>query len=128
MPSGDLLHGVRVLVVDDDPDVLQLLSFALDACGASVNGATCVREALTAIRAAHPHAVVTDIRMPEEDGFALLRHVKQLDAEVKPKAVIAVTGEVPQMKAQGLDAGFAAFLMKPVDPWSVCWTVADHVR
>jgi CheY-like chemotaxis protein len=121
-----VLVGVRVLVVDDDPDTTDLFATALAACGADVVTTTSAPEALRALRDRAPDVVVTDIAMPGADGYWLLREIRQLeDARARALPVLAVTAFGREhLRARVLAAGFVDRLEKPVDPEALCVAVA----
>jgi signal transduction histidine kinase/ActR/RegA family two-component response regulator len=109
----------RVLVVDDAPDTLAVLRAMIEAAGHEVETADSVESALEAARRLRPDVVVTDIGMPDSDGFDLLRRLR---AEAAPAAlpVVALTGFAsPQDRDAALGAGFAAHIPKPVEPASL---------
>jgi len=122
-----VLVGLRVLVVDDDPDVLELFSVALTACGAEVTTVDNARDALALATQTRPHAVVSDIAMISEDGYWLVRQLKRLPgamlADVPVIAATAYGHEHP--RARVLAAGFAEHLQKPIDPELLCRLVAS---
>jgi CheY-like chemotaxis protein len=120
MPASGLapvLHGVRVLVVDDVADARDMLTVLLTLCGAEVVAADCVRSARVALAAQLPDVLVSDIGMPDEDGYDLIRTLRARGPEqggLLP--AIAVTGfATEQDRARALAAGFQAHLAKPVD-------------
>jgi CheY-like chemotaxis protein len=121
-----VLVGVRVLVVDDDPDTTDLFAAALAACGADVVTTTSAPEALRALRDRAPDVVVTDIAMPGADGYWLLHEIRQLDdARARALPVLAVTAFGREhLRARVLAAGFVDRLEKPVDPEALCVAVA----
>ena len=108
-PLQRILVGLRVLVVDDDPDVLELFAVALTACGAEVTATDNARDAVALSARTRPHAIVSDIAMVGEDGYWLVRELRRLPAEVVADVpVIAATAygrEHP--RARVLAAGFA---------------------
>jgi signal transduction histidine kinase/CheY-like chemotaxis protein len=110
------LSGVRVLVVDDEPDARDLIRSALKSLGADVSAAESVSEALDAIRSRPPHVILTDIAMPNEDGYDLLRQARAIaapeSASIPAAAISAYAGE--QERTRALEAGFAMHLAKPV--------------
>jgi CheY-like chemotaxis protein len=120
------LTGVRVLVVDDDADVLELFAVALSVCGADVFAAGSAREALALTVQTRPHVVVSDIAMMSEDGYWLVREIQRLpDREVARVPVLAATAygrEHPRQRV--LAAGFTELVQKPVDPDVLCRLVA----
>ena len=115
-PSAHVLAGVRVLLVDDEPDARELLAVVLERFGASVTVVASARDALAALDRALPDVIVSDIAMPDEDGRALLRAVRARPA--------ASGGRVPALalsayargedRAEALAAGFEEHLSKPV--------------
>jgi CheY-like chemotaxis protein len=124
-----VLKGVRALVVDDDEDNLELFSAALTACGAVVATASRAEEALRILSSQRVDVVVSDIAMPEGDGYWLIGQVRRLpDPRFSSIPVVAVTAfgrEHPRTRV--LAAGFADHLQKPVDPEALCEAVARAV-
>jgi CheY-like chemotaxis protein len=125
-PLPRILHGVRILVVDDDPDTTDLFATALSACGADVVTTLGAREALSMLAARALDAVVTDIAMPGADGYWLVREIRGLaDARVRDLPVVAVTAFGREhSRARALAAGFVDHLVKPVEPAALCVAVA----
>jgi CheY-like chemotaxis protein len=112
------LEHVRVLVVDDVPQDRDLLTTLLGQCGAEVSSAASVREALERARAHPPDVLVTDIAMPEEDGYALVRRLRGMEREGGGRiGTVAVTALASREdRARSLAEGFDLHLTKPVDP------------
>jgi CheY-like chemotaxis protein len=121
------LHGITVLVVEDDDDTREVLKVMLEMCGARVVCAETARDGLQTFRREQPRAIVSDIAMPGEDGYWLIGEVRQqlgVTADKVPAvAVTAFSGQHP--RAAALAAGFQAHLAKPVDPDELCRTVAQ---
>ncbi|HYV57859.1 MAG TPA: response regulator, partial [Candidatus Nitrosopolaris sp.] len=110
------LEGVHVLVVDDDVDARESLVMVLKECGAEVVAVSSAREALKAVGRVVPDVLVSDIAMPEVDGYGLLRRLRALPVErpVPALALTAYAGEDHRRRA--LAAGFEMHLAKPIDP------------
>lgn len=105
----------RVLLVDDTPDLLLPTRRRLTSLGYDVETATDGRQALDAIAARKPDAVVLDVMMPELNGFQVCRRIKQTDAW-KDVVVILLTAKVGQAdRFWGEQAGADAYLTKPLD-------------
>jgi CheY-like chemotaxis protein len=123
------LHGIRIVLVDDDADNLEVMTLFLERFGASVIPATSADEAMRQLVDAVPDAVVTDIGMPGEDGFALLRRVRQLPSDRgRDVPAIALTAYArPEDREAVLTAGFQAYVTKPVEPRDLVQTIADVV-
>ena len=121
-----LLGGVRVLVVDDDEDTVELFAFTLAACGADVVTAGNAAEAIGILAGMMPDVVVSDIAMPGGDGYWLLREIRELlDVRARTLPVVAVTAFGREhIRARALAAGFFDHLEKPLDPEMLCLTVA----
>ena len=115
-PSADL-SGVRVLVVEDDADSLDLLGRLLRGANAEVTSARSAAEAMTALAAGRPHVLVSDIGMPGEDGYALIRRVRQAERDTTHRlpAVALTAFARPDDRRRALLAGFQVHLPKPVD-------------
>jgi len=112
------LHGVHVLVLDDEPDAREAIAAVLENCGAHVRAVATVREALAAIDRGETEVVVSDIAMPSEDGYRFIEELRQLPPERGGRlAVIALTAHAGLVERQRiLGAGFDAYLAKPIEP------------
>src|SRR5262249_18402048 len=112
------LKGVSVLVVEDDPETLDLLKFILDQRQAEVTTAASAAEALRVLEDSPADVLVSDLAMPDQDGYDLIRRVRSLAPErggnVPAVALSAYTRAEDRMRA--LAAGFSLHLPKPVDP------------
>ena len=112
MEASSELPGIRVLVVDDEPDALEVLGFALSLRGALVTCAGSVNRALE-VSAAQYEIVLTDLSMPQRDGYDLLCALRERGDRTP---VIALTGvSMPHERQRGLASGFAEYLIKPID-------------
>jgi signal transduction histidine kinase len=120
------LSRLRVLVVDDDPDSREVVREVLEQAGATVAVAASSREALAAIAQEPPDVLLSDLGMPEEDGYQLLRSVRALAKDaggsVPAAALTAYTQAEDRLAAQ--DAGFQGYLAKPIDPAELTAAVA----
>lgn len=125
----DRLRGCRVLVVDDEPDILYLFDAFLSYAGAEVVPVDSARTAAHRFVNERFDVVVSDLSMPGEDGCWLARTLRREMAEqgrsVPLVAVTAYGDQYPMQRA--LDAGFTAYLGKPVDPDDLCEQVAQLV-
>lgn len=127
--TGDthgVLGGKRVLVVDDDDDARMVLAVMLRQAGAEVVTAASAAQALATFAAAHFDAVVSDIAMPGQDGYALISHLRKTST-VPAIAVSAIATGVDD-RARVLAAGFTEFVRKPVDPTELAAIVANAIR
>jgi hypothetical protein len=117
-PSSVSLAGLRVLVVDDEADTRDLLKFVLKQCEAEVIAVDSVPEALKALKEFMPDVLVSDIGMPVEDGYALIRQVRAMpEASLSQIPAIALTAFANQSdRDRTLEAGFQMHLPKPVEP------------
>jgi signal transduction histidine kinase/CheY-like chemotaxis protein len=125
--SSSLLDGWRVLVVDDEPDALALAQATLETAGASVRACRSADAALTELKQWRPDVLVSDIEMPGEDGYSLMRKVRALapsDGGDTPAIALTAYGRV-QDRLRALDAGFTVHLPKPVDPSELASVVAS---
>ncbi len=128
-----LLAGVRVLVVDDEADARELTIIALERCGAEVLAAASGSDAITAVLASpaerRPHVLVSDIGMPREDGYELIRKVRTLDAtDGGDIPAVALTGyATPGDVDRALAAGYQVHVAKPIDPYALADAVAKLV-
>src|SRR5262245_33663803 len=118
------LDGVRILVVDDDRDVRDGLRAVLEDRGALVILATSASDARRHLAAVRPDVLVSDIRLPGEDGYAFLRAVRAgLSAPALP-AVAITAYEADETSERALAAGFHAHFAKPFDPDALIDTIA----
>jgi CheY-like chemotaxis protein len=119
------LIGLLVVIVDDDPDALDLFAAMLRACGAAVATAGNAADALALIAGHRPHVVVSDIAMAGGDGYWLVSEVRRLDEAVSGVPVIACTAFGREhSRDRVLAGGFTDHLQKPVDPEVLCRAVA----
>ena len=111
------LDGLRLLVVDDDPDTRELLTILFSGEGAEIIAAASVVEALEALSCFQPDMLISDISLPDEDGYSLLQKVRKLDASQRGQIpAIALTAHVmDEDRARALSAGFDRHLSKPTD-------------
>ncbi|HSE23879.1 MAG TPA: ATP-binding protein [Pyrinomonadaceae bacterium] len=120
IPFDDLnsLQGLHILIVDDDRDSLDLLVTVLQQCGAQVVTAGSASEGLDLISNAKPDIVISDIEMPNEDGYAFMRKLRALPAnqggQIPSVALTAHAKAEDRMRA--LAAGFHIHVPKPVEP------------
>ena len=118
----EVLRGARILVVDDEEDVRSYAMTVFQIVGAEVRAARSAREAKALVETWRPDVVVTDIGMPGEDGYALLRALRESD-QLPVIALTAYAREEDRGRAE--EAGFDAFVAKPVDPAVLRRAVAD---
>jgi signal transduction histidine kinase/ActR/RegA family two-component response regulator len=130
-PEGmPLLAGVRVLLVDDEPDALEMMAAALETCGATVKAASSVRDAIETLGHTGIDVVLSDIAMPGQDGYELIREIRSMHtsaiASIPAAAVTACVRDDERERA--LAAGFQTHLAKPVQPIALAQTVATLAR
>jgi CheY-like chemotaxis protein len=126
-PLVSELAGLKVLVVDDQPDARDLIKRVLEDCGADVFAAASASAALAALPAWRPDVLVSDIGMPDTDGYELLRRIRALGIERGGKIpAIALTAFArSEDRTRALRAGFVVHVAKPVDPAELVATVAS---
>src|SRR5215470_12491644 len=131
--SGELA-GVRALVVDDDDDARELIERALTQYGAGVVAVSSAAEAYALIAATppqeRPDIMVTDIGMPGEDGYSLMRRVRELERErnsYTPAVALTAYGRTED-RIQALMAGFQTHIVKPVDPAELAAVITSLIR
>ncbi len=124
-PSPRPLEGLSVLVVDDDLDARELVSTMLCEAGAEVVTAGSADEAMAAIHARRPDVLLSDIGMPGEDGYSLLRRVRALEPTLGLIPAAALTAYAsPADRSRALSAGYASHVPKPFDPQELASVVA----
>ncbi|MGH7347714.1 MAG: ATP-binding protein, partial [Candidatus Rokuibacteriota bacterium] len=125
--QGPSLRGLRVLVVDDDPDALELIATILRRADAEAMPCASPPEALAALRSWKPHVLVSDIEMPGEDGYSLIRRVRELagaDGGQIPAVALTAYGRAED-RVRSLSAGYSMHVAKPVDPVELGVIVAN---
>ncbi len=105
-----------MLVVDDEADTRQWIVTVLSECGASVTAVSCTSEALEALETLQPDVLVSDIGMPNEDGYALMRKIRELEPKLGGRIpAVALTGYASvEDYRQAINAGFQLHVAKPV--------------
>ena len=121
------LDGVRILLVEDNPDTLDMLKTIFDECGAEVITAASAIQALEALERFRPDALVSDIAMPNQDGYDLIWQVRSRGPEQGGKIpAVAVTAyATAEDRVRVLASGFQAHVSKPIDPGELIATVAS---
>jgi PAS domain S-box-containing protein len=121
------LNGCRVLVVEDETDASDLIATVLTRAGAAVDVVASVGSALAAVRGSRPDVLLSDIGIPGDDGYVLIREVRKQESQggdhLPAAAVTAYARSEDRRRA--LDAGFDGFIPKPVQPGVVVRTVRD---
>ncbi|HEY0100837.1 MAG TPA: PAS domain S-box protein [Pyrinomonadaceae bacterium] len=123
------LDGLKALVVDDEPDARELLSVGLGQCGAQVTMASSARDALAALAAAKFDVLISDIGMPGEDGYELIRRVRELPpgAGGRTPAVALTAYARTEDRLRAMRAGFEMHVSKPVELAELIAIVANLV-
>lgn len=125
-PDADDLAGIRILVVDDDPDARDLVAHILSQQGASIVTAASALKALALLEDCRPDIIISDIGMPDVDGYDFMRQVRMLGeargGQVPALALTAFTRSDDRMRA--LRAGFTSYMSKPVEPPELLAAVA----
>lgn len=124
------LKNLRIIVVDDEADTLEILKIALERCGAEVRVALSAAEALKTFTGWKPDLLVSDLGMPGEDGFEFIRKVRNLAPEeggnVPAVALTAYVREEDRLKA--LNSGFQRHVAKPIDPTALAKILEDLIK
>jgi len=108
-----MVAQTSVLVVDDEPQVVWMLRFSLEAAGYRVLSAREGREALVAVREHKPDLMLLDIMMPVMDGWAVLQHLQEVPAEERPKVIVLSARTGLRDRAKATELGADAFVPKP---------------
>jgi CheY-like chemotaxis protein len=117
---------MRVLVVEDDEDTREIVRRTLESAGASVEVAATAREARHEMLADAPDVLISDIRMPEEDGYSLIRSLRGAGVETPAIALTAYARSEDADEARS--AGFQMHLAKPIDAAQLVDAVAAVLR
>lgn len=110
------MTGLRILVVDDEPDTREVIAEVLEQCGAQVITVASAPDAIAAVEKLQPDVLISDIGMPGEDGYTLIRKLRA-DGNLKQIPAVALTAYArDEDRQKALSAGFQIHLPKPVDP------------
>ena len=117
-PELERLQGLHVLIVEDDTDSRNVLALLLQKLGALVEAVPSAKEAMARVVNRRPDVIVSDIGMPEEDGYSLIRRLRQMPADIEKKLpAIALTAYARKQDADAaINAGYDCHLPKPVAP------------
>ncbi|WP_340643545.1 hybrid sensor histidine kinase/response regulator [Phormidium pseudopriestleyi] len=128
--SEPSLEGINLVVVDDDPDTLEFLEFVLQQYGANVRAVNSAQQAIAAIEKSIPDLLLSDIGMPQMDGYMLIQELRQwepqLGGAIPAIALTAYAGETNRQ--QILEAGFQQHLAKPIQPAELVQAIAFWVQ
>jgi signal transduction histidine kinase/ActR/RegA family two-component response regulator len=127
--NAGALEGLKVLVVDDDQDAVNLFCTVLAGAGAETRSAVSAAHALAALDDWQPDVLVSDIEMPREDGYALIRRVRQRRDGLATVPAVAVTayGRLED-RVRVLEAGFQMHIVKPVEPTELIAVITSLAR
>jgi CheY-like chemotaxis protein len=132
-PDPCALEGIKVLLVEDEPDTRDLLTTILQECGAQVIAVDSATEAMTSIQRQLPDVLLSDIGMSGTNGYDLIREIRSLPPEkggtIPAVALTAYAG--PTDRRRALVAGFHVHMAKPVEPdelLAVIGSLGRHVR
>ncbi|MBW4657949.1 MAG: PAS domain-containing protein [Drouetiella hepatica Uher 2000/2452] len=126
--TGDL-SDIKILVVDDDPDSREFIAFALEQAGATVTVVGSGSEALQSLIQSPPDLLISDIGMPEMDGYALMQQIRSLTSpqgKIPAIALTAYAGEADEQRAY--QVGFQKHMAKPIDPVAGVAAVSELIR
>ncbi|MBD2213681.1 response regulator [Nostoc linckia FACHB-104] len=120
-------QGLRLVVVDDDPDTIKLLGILFELEGAEVKTATSVKQAIEIFSFFQPDILISDICLPDEDGYSLIKKIRKLDAQTGRKTpAIAFSAYVTDDdRRNAYLAGYQRYLHKPFNLDVLAGTVAD---
>jgi DNA-binding response OmpR family regulator len=116
---------VKILIVDDDVELVGLLSFALETAGYAVVTAFDGREALASVRKHEPDLIILDVNLPSQDGFQVLAECRRIS---QVPVIMLTVRATEQDEIQGLDLGADDYLRKPFSPRALLARVRAHLR
>ncbi len=115
--------GARILIVDDQPDHVEMYRFALEHAGFVVDEAVTGNAALARVRSTRPDAIVLDVRLPDIDGWHVCRELKADPDTARIPIIILTAAASPTLGERAAQAGCAAHLLKPCYPEDLTQTV-----
>ncbi|MBD3884129.1 PAS domain-containing protein [Phormidium tenue FACHB-886] len=122
---SQVLQGLKILAVDDEADMRNYLAFVLELAGARVTLAASAKEAIAAFSEAKPDLLISDIGMPEVDGYTLLQQLRSTLPHSEQIPAIALTAYVGELnQQQALAAGFQQHVGKPIEPHNLIEAIA----
>jgi PAS domain S-box-containing protein len=129
-PACAQVSGMKVLVVDDEPDARSLLKRVLEECKAVVWVAASAAEALQLVQSERPDVIASDVGMPGEDGYSLIRQIRLLPADRggETPAVALTAYARPEDRVKAMMAGFQQHVSKPVQPAELIAMIASLSR
>ena len=119
------LEGIRIMVVDDDPDIRELMTMALESEGAVVSQAVDGNDAINVFKTTAPEVVVLDMMLPHRSGFLVLEHIQTTEAP--PPVIMVTANEGRRHKAYAESLGVSAYLNKPVAMARLLDTVVEEL-
>ena len=119
------LEGIRIMVVDDDPDIRELMTMALESEGAVVSQAVDGNDAINVFKTTEPEVVVLDMMLPHRSGFLVLEHIQTTEAP--PPVIMVTANEGRRHKAYAESLGVSAYLNKPVAMARLLDTVLEQL-
>jgi signal transduction histidine kinase/DNA-binding response OmpR family regulator len=121
-----VLDGLRILVVDDEADTRDLILTVLKQCGADVRSSESAADALAQFQEWSPDMLISDIGLPGEDGYSLLKKVRELNGQSATIPAVALTAyATPEDRDRVLSAGFQMHIAKPVEPEELLTIIAN---
>lgn len=124
------LQGLRLMVVEDDADARELVCTILKECGAEVKAVASAAETFDALREWGPDLIISDIEMPGEDGYSLMRRIRSssLGKESEVPAVALTAHARVEDRVRALNAGFQSHITKPVDPTELIAVISSLTK
>ncbi|MDX2228173.1 MAG: response regulator [Leptolyngbyaceae cyanobacterium bins.349] len=121
------LHQIQILVIEDHADSREFVQRVLEGAGAAVTAVACAQDAISLLEQTRPNVIVSDIAMPGEDGYQLMRHIRASISREIP--AIALTAYVrPEDRREALRAGFQTHLAKPVNAEELVGVIEELVQ
>jgi len=125
----EVLKGLRILLVEDEPDASEVIAMVLKDSGAQVEAVESARDALQRMPYFYPDLLLSDIGLPVESGYDLIRQVRSLASDFKKVPAIALTAFATEAdRNKSLSAGFQAHLAKPIEPAVLVRTIKSVIN
>lgn len=127
-PVACMTMGAKLLIIDDEPEILETTRWAFETAGYEVHTAADGREALEKMKQVHPELLLIDYKLPQMTGVELLRAAKALDPGITVVMITGLTHQSDEIESECRESGAAGFLQKPLQMDKVLSVVKEALH